>query len=236
MDEKLVELNGHFNALDNARNLNLPDFPYSSVRGIFGMKLKEYLKEQFGDDIKFDREETFAYIQAHYKGVGIEINIHDGIILSIEDQDSVSLADDFIPIFNNIVGAEVICSYEFCSDQDGVFTAYPTLEWHSNPDKRLNELISFTNGNGYIRNLVDNFNPKIISDLGRNLFTSEGYNKLFSSVYMAINYKFYKIELIKEQNSNISADSIYDWVDSYEKRIELSKENVYQKRFIDDGK
>lgn len=234
--EKLEELNRIFESLSGARKLNLADFPYSETNDKFKNKLKECLKEEFGDNIQFDREETFAYVQAHYKGVGIEINTWDGIIFTVEDENEASLVEDFKPVFDKIAGCEAICSYEFCSNEGGEKTVYPTIEWSLDSERRLFELVSFKNYPGYVRNLEDYYTQTIIRNLGRGLFTMEGYKKVFKSGYRNPTYTLHKVTQIQKQNPNIDATVIYAWISSSEKRLDLSTENVYQKAYIDDGK
>lgn len=234
--DKIGELSKIFESLSEARKLNLSDFPYLEVNNNLQTKLKECLKEEFGDNIQFDKEETFAYVQARYKGVGIEINTWDGIIFTVEDENEASLVEDFKSVFNKIAGSEAICSYEFCSNEGGERTVYPTVEWNLDSERRLFELVSFKNYPGYVRNLEDYYTETVIKNLGRELFTKEGYKKLFKTEYTNPTYTLHKVAQIQKQNPNITATAIYAWFDSSEKRLDLSQENVYQRVYIDDGK
>ena len=88
MNKELVkDLDALFKAKSVAVELNMREFPYTDVLSLFNEKLKLYLSSILGQEIRFDREETFAYVQAHYKGVPIEINTYNGIILTVEDSE-----------------------------------------------------------------------------------------------------------------------------------------------------
>lgn len=236
VNKKIEELNRIFESLSNARKLNLSDFPYSEVNDNFKTKLKEVLTEEFGDNIQFDRNETFAYVQAHYKGIGIEINTYEGIIFTVEDENEASLVDDFREVFNGVVGTEAICSYNFCSNEAGEKTVYPTFEWNKDPERRLYELIVFRNYPGYVRDLEDYYTASVIKSLGEQLFTFDGYKTLFKTGYNNLNYILHKEKQIQKLNPNLDLASISAWIESSNKALELSKENVYQKIYIDDGK
>ena len=61
----IERLSNIFKAINMARESNLPNFDYSGNHNKFNQGLKEYLQSYFGNDIRFDRNETFAYIQAN---------------------------------------------------------------------------------------------------------------------------------------------------------------------------
>ena len=215
--ENLSEM---YQAISMARENNSKTFDYIGNNTLFKSGLKEYLKMHFGKDIKFDREETFAYIQAHYKNVGIEINVWDGIILTIEDEKSKELSKDFEVIFSNIVGLDKICSYDFCTNYNLQKTIYPTFEWNLNPERRLYELVNRFGivPGSYVQNLEDNYTSSIIENLGNNLLTLEGYIELFgNSSYPGL--KFHKIREIQKQHPTIKDYMISSWID-------ISKENL----------
>lgn len=210
--DKTKELAEIYRSLYEAKLNNISDYPYSKMQTSFNSKLKELLKETFGENIKFDREETFAYIQAHYKGIGIEINTYDGIIFSIEDETKREIIADFENIFNEIVGMSKFTQYDYCSKVTK--TTYPTTEWNKNPDRRLNDLIcrhGITPGE-YITNFNDYYTSSIIEGLGDELLTSEGYKLLFSTTEDFSSY-WYKRRLIATMCPHISSLELYKWLE-----------------------
>ena len=106
---------------------------------IFSKKLKDLLKEIFKDSIGFERDERFGYIHGTFKNVRFEINIWNGIILTIDDEKKANLFYYFKPIFNRITGTNPICSYDYCPK---MHTPCPTIEWNLHPEERLYELVN----------------------------------------------------------------------------------------------
>lgn len=211
---KLDELRNIFSSIDEASSRNASDFPYSETQASFNQKLKEFLEGHFGSDIKFDRDETFAYIQAHYKEIGIEINVYGGIILSVEDKEATNIVKDFEPIFSGIVGSAPICRYNYCSRVGK--TSYPTVEWNHHPEDRLYELVhgySCSPGE-YMTNFHDYYTASIIENLGDNLLTIDGYTKLFEGRSHDLDFRYYKIRQIQKVYPNIDSSTIYAWIES----------------------
>jgi len=222
---KLEELKSIFGAIDEASVCNSSEFPYIEMQRTFNQKLKEYLKCRFSNDIQFDREETFAYIQAHFKGVEIEINVHGGIILSIEDSEATNLLKELEPIFTEIIGVKQMCQYNYCSNAEGIKTSYPTAEWHKRPNERLSELVQGWNCAPleYTKNFEDYYTQSIIEGLGDNIFTVDGYTKIFEGVSHNSDLQRYKIKQIQKQAPDVSLSSIYDWIDSSKRKLSLIK-------------
>lgn len=223
----IERLSNIFKAINMARESNLPNFDYSGNHDKFNKGLKEYLQIYFGNDINFDRDETFAYIQAHYKNVPIEINTFGGIILTVEDISKKDIAKDFEPIFKNILGVDMLCSYDFCT-YDKEKTVYPTFEWNLNPDARLNDLVNnfVTMPNQHILNFKDYYNTSIINNLGNEVLSLDGYLKLFgkdNSSYMFNPYFSHKMRLIENIHPNIKSYMVYSWVETSRSRLSLIK-------------
>ena len=137
--KSINELNAIFRATDEARQSILKSFPYNKMTITFMEKLKCLLKEIFKENIEFGRDERFGYIQGIFKKVRFEINIWNGIILTIDDEKKANLISYFKPIFNRITDCNPICSYDYCSKMQ---TAYPTIEWSLHPEDRLYELVN----------------------------------------------------------------------------------------------
>jgi len=242
-NQKLKELGALFKILDIASVANI-DFPYNKIQTSFNKKLKEFLKNHFGEDIQFDLKETFAYIQAHYKGIEIEINVYGVMILTIgglkcrvENKEAANIRQDFEPIFTEIMGSGPICSYNYCSERpiiqddgiafvEGFKTVFPTIEWHHRPEDRLYELIhgwSCSPGE-YMKDFNDYYTASIIKNLGSELFTVEGYKKIFDQRRDDSTYKWHKICEIRKIYPEV-ANEIYDWIDTSKDSISLSKKS-----------
>ena len=224
----IERLSNIFKAINMARESNLPNFDYSGNQEKFNQGLKEYLQSYFGNDIRFDRNETFAYIQANYKNVPIEINTFGGIILTIEDLEKTELSKDFEPLFKQLLGVDILCSYDFCTIDEEGKTLYPTFEWNLNPDSRLHDLVSnyVTTPNQHILNLKDYYNTSIINNLGNEVLSFDGYLQLFgkdSSSHMFQLYFNYKMRLIESIHPNIKSYMVYSWVESSRSRLSLMK-------------
>lgn len=235
--DKLGELHTIFLTLMEAEKLNLSDFPYLETSIDFNLKLKECLKENFGNDIKFENCEH-SYIQAYYKGIKILIEFGNGIILSIIDENKGNLATDFKDIFNRVVGMEPICSYNYRSRYGNGKKLFPTVEWSLDPECRLYELVTEINdpSGEKIKDFEDNYTHSIIESLGQQLFTYDGYKQLFMTSYRSFCFTLHKIIEIQKLNPNINTETIYAWFNSNNKTLDLSQENVYQKVYLDDGK
>lgn len=177
--------------------------------------------DRFGSDIQFNREETFAYIQAFYKGKGIEINVYNGIILTVEDKDAAYLVEDFEPIFDEIMDSKKLCSYDCRSRLSNA--SYPTVEWSLHPYDRLRELIHRYNCTYfvYMSNFNDYYTSSLIKELGANLFTPEGYIVMFDVAKDDFDLQHYTIKQI--ENSGYKYDDIYSWIESSRKKLSLSK-------------
>lgn len=232
------EINCIFKARHAARELNVSDFPHIETGEIFREDLKQYLSSLFGDEIKFDRKETFAYVQAHYKNVPIEINTYHGIILTVENVERQDVVQELMEVFNGILDLEPICKYNFCSKFSDDVTVYPTIEWDLNPEDRLNEVIC---GYGvvpgtWISDIEDYYIGSIIKSLGTKLFTFEGYKKLFNPKYGNYKNVNHRVKQIQKFNPNLDDEVIYAWIRSCKKTMDVSKESVKQKLYMDDGK
>lgn len=235
--DKIVELHTIFLALNEARNLKLSDFPYFETMTNFGLKLMEYLKEKFGDDIKFDKDEVIPYIEGYYKDVSIVINIWEGICLTIKDINKKELVNDFKEIFHAIVGMNPMCSYNECTNICAKEKKYYSVtEWNLHPKNRLDKILNtYLKCHEPIKEFEDYYTGSIISDLGCELFTCEGYKKLFDEnddVWLI----GHKISQIYRLNPNLPKGSVLEWVRSTKKIFELSPEIALKKSYIDDGK
>lgn len=233
---KLTELNKILVSINEAKEANLTIFPYGEYIDRFNLGLKELLKEVFGDDIEFDRQNTFTTIKATYKGVDISINTFNGIALAIEDEEMGYLANDFKGIFTNIIGIEPICSYNKCFNNiDNKKVSYPTIEWSLNPESRLSNIVTSP---GYsfgtsIENLEDFYTCSIIERLGTDLFTLEGYNELFETGYDNPRFVFHKIKQIQKLNPNVDLGPIYAWIaEAKEKCYPTSTIHAFRKNLM----
>lgn len=211
--KKINELNAIFRATDEARQSILKSFPYNKMTINFTEKLKRLLKEIFKENIEFGRDERFGYIQGTFKKVRFEINVWNGIVLTIDDDKKANLLSYFKPIFNRITGSNPICSYDYCSR---IQTACPTIEWSLHPEERLYELINMIESETgcYKRNFKDFYTTSIIDSLGKQLLTQEGYNTIFESKKSNNKFQFYKIKLIQELRPDIDNATLYDWIDT----------------------
>lgn len=233
------ELGSIFRARHVAHELNVLDFPYSEATDVFNEKLKLYLKTLFGEEIRFDREETFAYIQAHYKSVPIEINTYGGIILTVEDIEREDIVQELMEVFSGVVGLNPLCRYNFCSNICGITTVYPTIEWNLGPEERLNEIIKgymTVPGSSWIRDIEDYYTGSIIESLGTELFTFDGYKKLFMSRYNDYKNVNHRVNQIQKLNPNLGVEAIHGWLNSCRKTMNVSKDRVKQLNYMDDGK
>lgn len=224
------ELNKIFNALNEANQLKLSDFPYAIVRKKLDSNLKKYLKEKFGNDIEFDDGDTYAYFHGYYKGIGIEINTFKGLILTIEDKKMGYLANDFKEVLSSVVGMNPICSYDYCFQSNDKEFTYPTVEWSLDPEKRLYELI--VEECSKINNLEDYYTSSIIESLGDDLFTLDGFRKIFKNGYDNSNLIIHKIDQIKKLNKFIDIGFITIWFNSSRKAVDVIDTKIYQKRVV----
>ena len=191
----------------------------------FGEKLKNLLKQQFGNHIEFHREERFACIHGSYEDTNFEIKIWNGIVLTIEKKEKEELIEVFKPIFNQIIGLSPICKYDYCSDMK---TVYPTIEWSLHPEDRLYELVNLPENDCgcYKQNFQDFYTTDIINSLGEKLLTQEGYNLIFQSKKDNIKYHFYKRRLIEMLRQDIEIDMLYSWIDSCQVFNEMNKQLI----------
>lgn len=219
------ELKAIFKATDEALQSILKSFPYNRMTIAFGEKLKVLLKELFGNDIEFDREERFACIHGSYKGTNFEIKIWNGIVLTIEKKEKDNIIEIFKPIFDQIIGAEPICQYDYCSEMN---TIYPTIEWNLHPEERLYELVNLPENDCgcYKKNFQDFYTTAIIESLQDKLLTQEGYDAIFESKKNNIKYHFYKRRLIQTLRPDIDSNTLYNWIDGCQTFNEMSKQLV----------
>ena len=240
MNKGLVkDLNALFNAKSIAKELNASGFPYMEVECLFNEKLKLYLSSLLGEEIRFDREETFAYVQAHYKNVPIEINTYGGIILTVENSEREEILEELKEIFSGFLDLDPLCKYNFCSKIGRKTTVYPTIEWALNPNERLNDIIKgymTIPGETWIRDIEDYYTTSIIQSLGTDLFTDYGYKRLFDARYGDYKMVNHKVQLIHKLNPNLDTEAIYAWLNSCRKTMDISKDRVKQKHYMDDGK
>ena len=208
--KSINELSAIFRATDEARQSILKSFPYNKMTITFMEKLKVLLKEIFKDNIEFER---------------VEINIWNGIVLTIDDAKKANLISYFKPIFNRITGSSPICSYDYCSKMN---TTYPTIEWSLHPEDRLYELVNMPEEeNGcYKKNFKDFYTKAIIDSLGDKLLTQDGYNIIFESRKNNIKYHFYKIRLIQILRPDIDNATLYNWIDASQAFNEMQKHLV----------
>jgi len=211
--KKVSELNAIFKAIDDARQSILKSFPYNRMTIVFSKKLKALLKEIFKDNIQFERDERFGYIQGTFKKIRFEINIWNGIILTIDDEKKANLFYYFKPIFNRITGVNPICSYDYCSRMQ---TPCPTIEWSLHPEERLYELINMIESETgcYKKNFKDFYTTSIINSFGDKLLTQEGYDALFKYKQNDIKFKFYKIDLIRALRPDIDNATLHNWINT----------------------
>lgn len=212
-----------FKATDEARQSILKSFPYNKMTILFCQGLKVLLKNKFGNDIEFDRDEKFGCIHGTYKNNAFEIKVWYGIVLTLENEKDTSMIEVFKPIINEIMDCEPICTYDYCSRMENV---YPTVEWNLHPNDRLYELINMP-GNYcgcYIKNFVDLYTANTIELLQDDLLTKEGYNLIFGNVKSNINYLTHKIELIKNLRPDITNELISDWIDSNQNNKQFIKQ------------
>ena len=223
--KNIKELNAIFKATDEARKSILKSFPYNKMTITFIRKLKFLLKEIFGENIIFGREEKFACIYGTYKGVYFEINTWCGIILTIEDKNCIKIFDEFKSIFNKIVGCNPICSYDYCTHTDEV---YPTIEWNLHPEDRIYELVNMAEKElgCYKKNFKDFYTTSIINSLEEKLLTQEGYDKIFETKKNNIKYHFYKLRLIQSLRPDIDNNTLYEWIDSSQAYNEMKKQLI----------
>lgn len=219
------ELKAIFKATDEARQSILKSFPYNKMTIAFGEKLKLFLKELFGNDIEFDREERFACIHGSYKRVNFEIKTWNGIVFTIENKEQANLIEVFKPLFNQIIGASPICKYDYCSEMQ---TVYPTIEWNLHPEDRLYELVNLPENDCgcYKQNFQDFYTTSIITSLEEKLLTQEGYDAIFKSQKINIKYHFYKRKLIETLRPDIDINTLYNWIDNCQTFSEMSKQLV----------
>lgn len=239
MNKELVkQISALFKARHIARELNISGFPYSDTGELFKENLKLYLSSLFGEEIRFDREETFAYVQAHYKDVPIEINTWEGIILTIEDVEREDVVRELMEVFSGIFDLDPICRYNFCSKFGCNVTVYPTIEWHLNPEKRLDEIVKgfMVVPGTWIRDMEDYHTGSVIESLGTDLFTFEGYKKMFNSRCNDYKNVRHRVNQIQRLNPNLDTEVIYAWIRSCKKTMDVSKDSVKQKVYMDDGK
>lgn len=223
--KSINELNAIFKATDEARKSILKSFPYNKMTIAFVKKLKILLSEIFKENISFDREEKFACIHGTYKGVNFEINVWCGIILTIEDEKKAKIIEDFKPIFNQIIGHNPICSYDYCTC---IKTIYPTIEWNLHPEDRIYELVNMAEKElgCYKKNFKDFHTKAIIDSLEEKLLTQEGYNTIFETKKNNIKYHFYKIRLIQTLRPDIDNNTLYEWIDTSQAYNEMQKQLV----------
>lgn len=223
--KSVSELNAIFKAIEEARKSILKSFPYNKMTINFMENLKILLKEIFKENIEFGRDERFGYIQGTFKKVRFEINIWNGIVLTIDNEKKANLISYFKPIFNRITGTNPICSYDYCSK---IQTACPTIEWSLHPEERLYELVNMSEDETgcYKRNFKDFYTTAIIDSLGDKLLTQEGYNAIFESKKNNIKFHFYKVRLIQTLRPDIDNTTLYDWIDASQAFNEMQKQLV----------
>ena len=226
--KKEEEVRKLFMILGEAEKLHLD----GSIKKQFNVVLRDYLKDYFGDDIKFVDKEGYEYISANYKDVDIEIKIWHGIILSVQNKKNANVLKEFIYPLNNIVGSDPICSYNFCSSVDGNKKVYPTIEWSTEPQARLDSLVMQA-GNPIcttINDFKDYYLSSAIKELGNELFTLEGYNKIFDTTHSNRILDRHRLQQIQRLNPTTSFDTIGDWYAKYRKQksnLDIGKYKKY---------
>jgi len=240
MNRGLVQnLNALFKAKSTASELNSSMFPYIDVDAFFNEKLKVYLSSLLGEEIKFDRNEAFNYIKAKYKDVPIKINTYNNIILTVEDSDREDVIQELKEVFSGLLDLDPFCRYNYCSKSGCKFIVYPTIEWDLNPERRLNDIIKgYTTipGKNCIRDIEDYYTGSVIKSLGTDLFTYDGFKKLFNLRYDDYKIVNHKVSQIQRLNPNVDTEVIYAWLNSCRKTMDISKDRVKQKIYMDDGK
>lgn len=223
--KSINELSAIYKAIEESRRSILKSFPYNKMTIVFSQKLKLLLKEVFKDNIQFERDERFGYIQGTFKKVRFEINIWNGIILTIDDEKKANLISYFKPIFNRITDTTPICTYDYCSKMK---TPCPTIEWSSHPEERLYELVNMSDRQSdcYKKNFQDFYTTAIINSLGNQLLTQEGYNAIFESKKNNVKFHFYKIRLIQTLRPDIDNATLYNWIDASQAFNEMQKQLV----------
>lgn len=206
-----------FEATDNARQSILKSFPYNKMTIIFCQGLKAYLKNAFGNDIEFDRDEIFACIHGKYKRTPFEIKTWNGIVLTIETKSNKNIIEVFKPILNEIIGAEPICEYDYCSQMQNV---YPTVEWNLHPNDRLYELVNTPSNycGCSIRNFNDLYTINTIKSLKEQLLTKEGYYLIFGDKNTNIKYHLHKFSLIQVLRPDINDIELCNWISNYQNK------------------
>ena len=223
--KQVNELKEIFKAIDEARQSLLKSFPYNKMTLVFSQKLKNLLKEIFKNNIEFERDERFGYIHGTLKKVRFEINIWNGIILTIDNEEKRNLISYFKPIFNRITDTTPICSYDYCSK---IQPPCPTIEWSLRPEERLYELINMTKSKigCYKKNFTDMYTTSIIAALGDKLLTQEGYDTLFKYKTKDKNFQFYKISLIQALRPDTDTTTLHNWINASQAFNEMQKKLV----------
>lgn len=210
---KLAELNNLYMSLVEAEQLCLDE----SIRKVFNQNLKDCLKELFLDNLDFLEEQPYGYILMNYKGVEMEIRTVGGIVLSVKDNEKAELIEDFKPVFNDIVGMNPICSYNFCYTINGERVAHPTIEWNTEPNTRLESLVMQV-GNPMcqtIKEFEDYYLCSIIKQLGSELFTKDGFEKVFNTSHSNRILDRHRLQQIQKVYPDINTDAVNAWYSSY---------------------
>lgn len=116
-----------------------------------------------------------------------------------------------------------LCSYDYRSRLSN--TSYPTTEWSLQPYDRLRELIHTYNCTyfEYMSNFNDFYTLSVIRELGANLFTLDGYIRIFNNSCDDYDMLYHVFRQIHKVCENVSDEDIWSWIKSSRKKLSLAK-------------
>jgi hypothetical protein len=207
-------LNEQYTSISEAFSRRSKHFPITHAQVEFKEQIKTFLQARFGDDIKlFLDDETTVVIYASYKKIQIGINVFDGIVLMVGDANADEVIKDLKPVFSEIAGSEPVCLYGHHPKGTRIATVYPILVWNMFPEEKLDQLAHQIADplDDSITGIDDYYTTAIITSLGDNLLTLEGYNALFGDPRRGSVLNEYTLNQIKKARPDIPANKIMEW-------------------------
>lgn len=212
--KKINSLRNMFYSIEKENRKKSKNFSYAENYLDIKRELKSVLKEEFGNYIKVEENDSLTNIYCNYMGSTFEIDTYNGIRLVIDNiNDDYNIMSVINYIISGIMG-EPICKYIF---QEEDCKAHVIYEWSMHPKQRLKEL---SNGYYSFYDFEDYYTYNLIRSFENNILSMDAYMAIFGdSEY--IDYE--KILKINEVKPEIGYEKIVEWANECKSQLSLKR-------------
>ncbi|MBQ4263707.1 MAG: hypothetical protein IJB83_05675 [Bacilli bacterium] len=213
--KKINSLRKTFYSIEKENRKKSKNFSYAENYLNIKRELESVLKEEFGNYIKIEENDSLTNIYCNYMGSTFEIDTYNGIRLVLDKvNDEYNIMSAINYILSGIMG-EAICKYMRKDEEE--CSAHVIYEWSMHPEHRLKEL---KNCYRNFYNFEDYYTYNLIRSFGNNILSMDAYMAIFGdSEY--IDYE--KILKINEVKPEIGYEKIVEWANECKSQLSLKR-------------